>query len=45
MYIRKKKKFSKRVVRFWNRLPRKVIESLPPEVLEKHLYVVGKYWW
>ena len=32
--------FSRRVVRYWNRLPRKVGESLSPEMFNKRLDVV-----
>ena len=43
----KKNYFSERVVRCRNRLPRKVMESPPPEVFKKHGDVVPRdmVWW
>ena len=32
--------FSERVVRHWHRLPREVVDSLPPEMYKKHVDLV-----
>ena len=36
----KKNVFSRRVVRYWNRLPRKAVKSRFLEVFKKHVYMV-----
>jgi len=38
-----KKFFSERVVRYWNTVPRKVVDSLSLEVLNKHGDVALRY--
>lgn len=36
--------FTQRVTKHWNRLPRGVMRSLPPEALRKHVDVALKTW-
>ena len=39
----RKNLFSERVVRYWNRLPREVVEWSSPEISKKRVYVALRY--